>query len=87
MPRVWVPAPLRSLTAGREIVAAAGATVRAVLDDLERQFPGLRARLCQDGGLKPGLAVVVGAAVARRGLEEPVDPDSEVHFVQAIGGG
>lgn len=86
MPRVWVPPMLRDLT-GRDIVDAEGVTVSEVIDDLERRFPGLRARLCVGGQLRPGLAAVVATRVARQGLDEPVPADAEVHFVQAIGGG
>lgn len=87
MPRVYIPAQLRDLTAGQAVVTAAGARVAEVVDDLERRHPGVKARLCDGGELRPGLAVVVGTEVARLGLREPVGPDSEVHFLPAIGGG
>ncbi|MFO0965888.1 MAG: MoaD/ThiS family protein [Gemmataceae bacterium] len=92
MPSVWVPAAFRNLTAGQDVVPATGGTVGAVVADLERRFPGLRARLCVEERpdvwrLRPGLAVVVGSSVARNGLGEPVGEEAEIHFVQAIGGG
>ena len=87
MPRVWVPALLRDLTAGREVVAVPGSRVGEVIDELERLHPGVRARLCDEHGLRPGIAVVVGTEVSRLGLRQPVGPDSEVHFLPAIAGG
>lgn len=87
MPRVYILPQLRDLTAGREIVPVAGDRVDRVIDELERLYPGTKARLCDENGLRPGLAVVVGTEVARLGLRQPVESDSEVHFLPAIGGG
>jgi molybdopterin converting factor small subunit len=87
MPRVYIPAQLRDLTAGQDVVAVAGARVGEVIDELERLFPGVKARLCDGNALRSGLAVVVGTEVCRLGLRQPVGPDDEVHFLPAIGGG
>jgi len=48
--RVRVPTPLRRFTAGSEEVAAAGESIRSVIEDLERNHPGLRERLLDDKG-------------------------------------
>jgi molybdopterin synthase sulfur carrier subunit len=87
MPTVFIPRPLRRWTQGAVRVEAAGRTVGSVIDDLESRFPGLRARLCDEDRLKPGLAVVVGTSISSRGLLTDVPEDAEVHFVQAVGGG
>ncbi len=87
MPEVHIPAMLRDLTGGRATVDAAGATVREVVDDLERQCPGLRDRLTADGRLRSKLSVAVDGEVSPLGLRETVQPSSEVHFVAAIKGG
>src|SRR2546430_8781912 len=50
MPLVRIPTPLRALTKGTAEVQAKGGSVAAVVDDLERQFPGLRERLVDEGG-------------------------------------
>lgn len=47
---VRIPTPLLQLTKNQSEVNANGATVQAVLDDLERHFPGLLSRLCDDSG-------------------------------------
>lgn len=47
---VRIPTPLLQFTKNQSEVNASGATVQAVLDDLERDFPGLRSRLCDEGG-------------------------------------
>jgi len=87
MPTVWVPALLRHLTDGQQTVQVPGQTVREVIDALETKFPGIKARLCHDDQLRPGMAVVIDAQVARGGLAEPVQENSEVHFIPAIAGG
>ena len=48
MTRVIVPSQLRGYTAGASEVAAEGATLDAVLRDLDRQFPGFRFRVIDE---------------------------------------
>jgi molybdopterin synthase sulfur carrier subunit len=84
---VWIPAPLRALTGGRQTAHVQGGTVRQVLDALDRLYPGVKARLCDTGGLRPGVAVAVNTQVAPLGLLQPVPPGAEVHFLPAISGG
>ncbi len=87
MPVVWIPAQLRSLTGGQQTVAVSGSSVAQVIESLEQIFPGIKSKLCEEDGLRPGLAAVVDTQVARLGLWQPVAENSEVHFVPAIGGG
>jgi molybdopterin synthase sulfur carrier subunit len=87
MPRVFIPPAMRPLLGGQTVVEAAGATVLEVIDDLECRYPGIKGRLCDEGSLRAGLSVAVGAAVSSRGLLERVEPDAEIHFLPAIGGG
>jgi len=87
MPTVWIPSLLRDLTGGQETVTVAGATVRQVVEALDRHFPGMRARLCDANGLRPGIAVAVDTQVVRLGLSQPVGEHSEVHFLPAVAGG
>ena len=87
MPVVWVPSLMRDLTGGEEQVSVPGSTLRQVVASLEQAYPGMRDRLMDDDGIKPGIAVVIDGETALMGLLEPVSPDSEVHFLPAIGGG
>ena len=87
MPEVHIPAMLRDMTGGHATVEAAGSTVREVIDDLERQWPGIRDRLIDEGRLRANLSVAVDGEVSPLGIRESVDPSSEVHFVAAIKGG
>jgi molybdopterin synthase sulfur carrier subunit len=87
MPTVIVPALLRQLTNGQERVTVRGVTVRQVVEDLERQFPGIKTHLIEDGDLKSGIAVSVDGEMGVGGLLDPVKETSEIFFLPAIGGG
>jgi len=84
---VHIPSPMRELTAGQRTVEAEGGTVAEIIDGLDARFPGLKARLMADGGLRPGLTVLVDGAPRRPALRARVGPTSEVHFIPAISGG
>jgi sulfur-carrier protein len=47
---VRIPIPLQKFTKNQSEVQAEGTTVQEVLDHLERSFPGIRERLCDDRG-------------------------------------
>ncbi|MCA9174427.1 MAG: MoaD/ThiS family protein [Planctomycetales bacterium] len=88
MAEVFIPAPLRSLTAGQTTVTVRGAaTVAEAVELLESRFPGVRERIIVDGSLRPGLQVTVDGAIAAKGLRHAVTDASEIHFLPAIGGG
>src|SRR5687768_4976947 len=57
---VSIPTPLRSLTGGEEQVQADVATVRAVVDDLEKRHAGIRERLLDDKGVRRHVNLYVG---------------------------
>jgi molybdopterin synthase sulfur carrier subunit len=54
---------------------------------LEARVAGIRERICEGDSIAAGLAVSIDGAIASRGLRSPVGPDSEIHFLPAIGGG
>ena len=89
MPDVWLPPRLQRLTGGQQRVQVAGRTVRQVIENLERAFPGLQAELydAEEDILMPGMAVVVDGETSQLGLLESVREDSELHFLPALGGG
>ena len=88
MPHVAIPSLMRNLTAGEEQVTVPGSTVREVIDNVETRYPGVKARLCENGRIKPGIAVYIdGILTTREGLRERLDADAEIHFLPAISGG
>jgi hypothetical protein len=87
---VYIPALLQPLTGGRVAIEVGNAaTVRQVVEELDRLHPGIAARLVEEGGarLRPNISVAVDGEIAPLGLREPVPPSGEVHFVTAIKGG
>jgi adenylyltransferase/sulfurtransferase len=90
MPIVRIPTPLRKLTLGKEEVSAAGATVGALIEDLERQFPGLKDRLCDDKGqVRRFVNIFQNDEDIRflKQLETPIKDSDEISIVPAIAGG
>ena len=84
---VYIPTILSSLTGGKSPVEVEGTTVRQVIDNLERSWPGIRDRLVAGDRLRPNISVAVDGEISPLGLLERVSAKSEVHFVAAISGG
>jgi len=78
---------MRDLSQGVEQLEVEARNVRQVIAALDAQFPGMAERLVQDGRLRPGLAVSIDGELTNQGLLARLSPDSEVHFLPAIGGG
>ena len=90
MATVRIPTPLRKLTAGREEVVIAGATVGELIANLEAAHPGLRERICDDtGAVRRFVNIFVAAEDIRflQNLDTPVKDADEVSIVPAIAGG
>ena len=87
MPTVVIPALLRSYSNGRSQVRVAGSTLRQVFDNLEAECPGIRARIIEDGRIRPAISVIVDNEIVDKGLLFPVKEDSEVYLLPAISGG
>jgi molybdopterin synthase sulfur carrier subunit len=84
---VWIPALLRDLTDGQAQVTVPGETVRQVIAQLEKAYPGIEARLCEEGRLRSHISVVVDGRVSSQRLRHELTEKSEVHFLPAISGG
>jgi molybdopterin converting factor small subunit len=78
---------MRSLVAGQSSVTAAGDTLGALVDALEADYPGIKARLTEGDRIRRGLAVFVNSAQVSSNLTTKVPPDAEVYFAPAISGG
>ena len=87
MAEVWIPPRMQSLTGGQQTVEIEGATVRQIIENLEKAHPGMKERLVADNRVKPNISVAVDGEVTPMGMLEKVGESSEVHFLPAIGGG
>ena len=87
MAMIYIPPQLKSLADGVDCIQIDEGNIRRVITRLEEQFPGVRDRLCQDDELRPGLSVSVNGRISSLGLYQKVQPQDEIHFIPAIGGG
>jgi molybdopterin synthase sulfur carrier subunit len=87
---VRIPTPLRTLTKGNAEIQAKGATIDSVVDDLERQFPGLKERLLDESGeLRRFINIYVNQEDIRflQAKKTTLKDGDEVSIVPAIAGG
>jgi sulfur-carrier protein len=86
---VRIPTPLRTLTAGNDEVKATGATVAAVIDDLEKNYPGIKDRLLDEKGVRRFINIYVGEEDIRflEGLKTELKDGEKITIVPAIAGG
>ena len=84
---VHIPSLMRDLTGGAESVTVEGATIRHVIENLERQYPGIKARLCDGDHVRSNISVWLDGEMTRAGMIQAVGEKSEIHFLPSISGG
>jgi molybdopterin synthase sulfur carrier subunit len=86
---VRIPPVLRETVGGSRSLAASGATVDEVLEDLFANYPALRERVTEDGELSPFVNVYVNDRDVRyrEGLGTAVGPEDTVILLPAMAGG
>lgn len=86
---VRIPTPLRTLTGGADEVKGQGATVGAVIEDLEKRHPGVRDRLLDEKGVRRFVNIYVGEEDIRflEGLKTTLKSGDQISIVPAIAGG
>lgn len=84
---VWIPSLHRDLSNGVEHVTISGDTVADIVAELEARYPGMEDRLCEDGRIRPYIAVSVNSEISQRGLRHRLTEASEIHFIPALSGG
>jgi molybdopterin converting factor small subunit len=87
--KVRIPTPLRTLTGGADEVAATGATLAEVIEDLEKRHPGIRDRLLDEKGVRRFINIYVGEEDVRflEGLKTQLKTGDQISIVPAIAGG
>jgi len=87
MAQVRIPSQLTSYTDGATRVVAAGRTVGAVLDDLDRRFPGLKFRVVDEQDrVRKHMRLFIGQTETRS-VAQPLAPDDELLIYGALSGG
>ena len=90
MPTIRIPTPLRKLTNNEEVVTSSGATLGAVLDELNKAYPGLGERILDEqGAIRRFVNIFVNDEDVRflQEKETPVTEKDEISIVPAIAGG
>lgn len=88
--RVRVPTPLRKFTQGSDEVDASGATVSAMLDDLEQNHPGIKERIMDENGkVRRFVNVYVNGDDIRflKNVDTSLKDGDSISIVPAIAGG
>lgn len=84
--KVLIPTPLLSYT-GRREVDASGDTLAALLQDLDRRYPGIRFRMIDEqDGIRPHIRIFVNREQVRE-IGHPLAQADEVQILQALSGG
>ncbi|MBI4204766.1 MAG: MoaD/ThiS family protein [Betaproteobacteria bacterium] len=84
--KVLIPSSLRSYTEKSE-AQASGATLAAVLTNLDRQYPGIRFRMIDEQDrIRRHIRIFVNGEQVRD-LSQPLTATDEVVIVQALSGG
>jgi len=87
---VRIPTPLRSLTKGQAEVQVAADNVADLIDDLEKQFPGIKERLVDQGGeVRRFINFYINEEDVRflQGSKTALKVGDQVSIVPAIAGG
>jgi molybdopterin converting factor small subunit len=86
---VRIPTILRPYTGGEKVVAGAGDTIAALLDDLDSRHPGLKDRLVDDGALRRFVNVYLNDEDVRflGGVDTALADGDTVTVLPAVAGG
>jgi molybdopterin converting factor small subunit len=83
---VRIPTILRTYTGGAKAVDASGASLNALIDDLESNHPGIKERLIEGGDLRRFVNIYVNDEDVRflGGLEAPLAEGDQVVVLPAV---
>ena len=88
--KVRIPAPLQKLTKDKDVVECSAGTVNELMGALEKEYPGIKDRLCDENGkIRRFLNIYVNDEDIRF-LEmdkTPLKDGDEVSIIPAIAGG
>lgn len=88
--KVLIPTPLQKFTREQSTIECEGGTIAELLDSLEKDFPGIKARLCDDqGNLRRFINFYVNSEDIRflDGAGTSLNAGDEVSIVPAVAGG
>lgn len=87
---VRIPTPLRRLTQNLAEVETEGANIESIIENLEASYPGMKERLCDDGGnIRRFVNIYLNDEDIRflDGKATTVTDGAEISIIPAIAGG
>ncbi|MDV2496046.1 MAG: MoaD/ThiS family protein [bacterium] len=87
---VRIPTPLQGLTQNRGEVEVSGSTIKELVDDLERKYPGIKERICdEEGAIRRFVNIYLNDEDIRflDGDSTVVNEGDDVSIIPAIAGG
>jgi molybdopterin synthase sulfur carrier subunit len=87
---VRIPTPLRAMTRGQGELQTEAASIQELIDRLEQEYAGIKARLCEDNGsVRRFINIYLNEEDIRflQGLNTALKAGDEVSIVPAIAGG
>lgn len=90
MPSVRIPTPLRRLTGDKDEVLVDAKNIGELIEELEKQFPGIKERLCDEtGNVRRFINLYVNNEDIRflSGVETELKESDVVSIIPAIAGG
>jgi sulfur-carrier protein len=87
---IFIPGPLREYCGGARKLASSAATIRAALDEIERDYPTLYAGICEEtGAVRRHINIFVNDAHMRdrEGLDTALVSGDEVIILPSVSGG
>lgn len=88
--KVRIPTPLRKLTGDKDVVQAEATSIQGVIEDLEKNYPGMKERICDEKGeLRRFVNLYLNDEDIRfaQGRQTPVKDGDEISIIPAIAGG
>lgn len=88
--KVRIPQPLQKLTNGKEQVEATATNIKTLLEDLNKSFPGISERICDESGkIRRFINIYVNEEDIRflQGDSTALKDGDEVSIIPAIAGG
>jgi molybdopterin synthase sulfur carrier subunit len=87
--KVRIPTPLQRFTEGKEEVEANPGTIKDLVEDLDRRFPGIGERISENGKIRRFVNIYLNEEDIRflNNEETVVKDGDEISIIPAIAGG
>lgn len=85
--KVHIPSPLRSYTKNESVVDSNGNSVRELLQNLDKDYPGIRFRMIDEqDGIRQHIRIFVERSQVND-LSMPLKGNELIHIICALSGG